>query len=131
MNSKLTVLKRAARPEAVPASVRAAYFARRLCGECRAGHVANPDVVTRTYSYDAFGNRVLQTGTTTTFIYPLSGTRSRARRAQVKNIQRRSSMLITVMRYSRPQISSSPAERRPAARRRATFIPITLGPRTQ
>jgi hypothetical protein len=32
--------------------------------------------------------------------------------------------------YSRPQISSSQAERRPAARRRATFIPITLGPRT-
>jgi RHS repeat-associated protein len=31
---------------------------------------ANPDVLTTTYGYDAFGQRVLQTGTTTTYLYP-------------------------------------------------------------
>src|SRR6266404_4924774 len=41
-------------------------------GDCAYRRVISSGVVTTTYGYDAFGQRVIQTGTTTTTLYPFN-----------------------------------------------------------
>src|SRR5262249_5373886 len=56
-------------------------------GDCAYRPVISSGVVTTTYGYDAFGQRVIQTGTTTTTLYPFNFTLSQVRRAQALHTQ--------------------------------------------